>query len=221
MRKIFSENRVFVIAYLIVLIIALTLKLIYTKEELFLSVNLNHNTIADNFFKLMTHVGDGFMFIAVVILLLFIEYRKSVLAFFIYLISSQIAQFLKRVVFEDVPRPKKYFEGIQDLHFIDGVQVHNMMSFPSGHTTSAFALATFLTIISKNKNIGIVYLMLAIVIGYSRMYLAQHFYEDVMMGSIIGVLSSFVTYYFLLRTDWYNNDRLNNSLINRNYDGKI
>lgn len=221
MRKIFSENRVFVIAYLIVLIIALTLKLIYTKEELFLSVNLNHKTIADNFFKLMTHVGDGFMFIAVVILLLFIEYRKSVLAFFIYLISSQIAQFLKRVVFEDVPRPKKYFEGIQDLHFIDGVQVHNMMSFPSGHTTSAFALATFLTIISKNKNIGIVYLMLAIVIGYSRMYLAQHFYEDVMMGSIIGVLSSFVTYYFLLRTDWYNNDRLNNSLINRNYDGKI
>ncbi|MFN5704328.1 MAG: phosphatase PAP2 family protein [bacterium] len=221
MRKLFSENRVFVIAYLIMLIIALALKLIYTKEELFLAVNLNHNTIADHFFKLMTHVGDGFMFIAIVIILLFVEYRKAVLAFSIYLISSQITQFLKRVVFENVPRPKKYFEGIQDLHLIDGVQVHNMMSFPSGHTTSAFALATFLTIISKNKNIGFIYLILAILIGYSRMYLAQHFYEDVMMGSIIGILSSFVTYYFLLRTDWYNNDKLNYSLINRNYDGKI
>ncbi len=221
MRKLFSENKVFVIAYLILLILALALKLMYTKEELFLSVNLNHNSIADQFFKFLTHVGDGLMFIAIVLILLFVEYRKSILALFIYLISSQVAQFLKRVVFEDVPRPKKYFEGLQELHFIDGVQVHNMVSFPSGHTTSAFALATFLTIISKNKNIGFLYLILATLIGYSRMYLAQHFYEDVMMGSIIGVLSAFITQYFLMRTNWYNNDKLNYSLINRNYDSKI
>ncbi len=221
MRKLFSENKVFVIAYLSLLIIALLLKLIYTKEQLFLAVNLNHNSIADAFFKIMTHVGDGFMFIAIVFLLLFVEYRKSILAFLIYLLSSQVAQFLKRFIFEDVPRPKKYFEGLQELHFIDGVQVHNMMSFPSGHTTSAFALATFLTIISKNKNIGIIYLILAVLIGYSRMYLAQHFFEDVMMGSVIGVLTAFITQYFLMRTNWYNNDKLNYSLINRNYDSKI
>jgi membrane-associated phospholipid phosphatase len=197
MRKLFSENRVFVLAYLSLLITALVLKLIYSKEELFLIVNLNHNTIADQFFKLMTHVGDGFMFVAIVLILLIVEYRKSILALFIYLISSQVAQFLKRVIFEDVPRPKKYFEGLQELHFVDGVQVHNMMSFPSGHTTSAFALAAFLTITSKNKNLGFLYLILAVIIGYSRMYLAQHFYEDVIMGSVIGVLSAFITCYFL------------------------
>jgi membrane-associated phospholipid phosphatase len=221
MRKLFSENRVFVLAYLSLLITALVLKLIYSKEELFLIVNLNHNTIADQFFKLMTHVGDGFMFVAIVLILLIVEYRKSILALFIYLISSQVAQFLKRVIFEDVPRPKKYFEGLQELHFVDGVQVHNMMSFPSGHTTSAFALAAFLTITSKNKNLGFLYLILAVIIGYSRMYLAQHFYEDVIMGSVIGVLSAFITCYFLQRTDWYNNDKLNYSLINRNHDSKI
>lgn len=221
MRKLFSENRAFIVSYLVLLIPALLLKLFFTKEELFLAVNLNHHSYADYFFKLMTHVGDGFMFLAIVLLMFFIEYRKAILAFAIYLISSQIAQFLKRVIFEEVPRPKKYFEGLQELHFVDGVQVHNMMSFPSGHTTSAFALAAFLTIISKNKNLGFVYLILSILIGYSRMYLAQHFYEDVMMGSVIGVLSAFITYYFLLRSKWYNNQKLNYSLINRRNDSKI
>lgn len=221
MRKLLSENKAFVVSYFTLLALALFLKLLYTKEELFLAVNLNYNSFADQFFKLMTHVGDGIMFVAIVVLLLFVEYRKAILALFVYLISSQIAQFLKRVVFEFVPRPKKYFEGIQELHFVDGVQVHNMMSFPSGHTTSAFALAAFLTIISKNKNIGFLYLFIAIIIGYSRMYLAQHFYEDVLMGSIIGVLSAFITYYFLLRTDWFNNQKLNYSLINKKDASKI
>lgn len=221
MRKLFSENRAFIVTYILMLILALVLKLFFTKEQLFLAVNLNYNSFADHFFKMMTHVGDGFMFIAIVLLLLFVEYRKAILAFMVYLISSQIAQFLKRVLFEEVPRPKKYFEGIQELHFVDGVQVHNMMSFPSGHTTSAFALAAFLTIISKNKNLGFIYLVLAVLIGYSRMYLAQHFYEDVLMGSIIGVMSTFITCYFLLRTDWYNSQKLNYSLINRKNDSKI
>lgn len=221
MRKLFLDNRPFIVSYFVLLALALTLKLLYTKEQLFLTVNLNHSSYADYFFKMMTHVGDGLMFIAIVILLLFVEYRKALLAFFVYIISSQVAQFLKRVVFENVPRPKKYFEGIQDLHFVDGVQIHNMMSFPSGHTTSAFALAAFLTIISKNKKIGFVYLLVALLIGYSRMYLAQHFYEDVLMGSIIGVLSAFITYYFLLRTDWFNNQKLNYSLINKKDASKI
>lgn len=215
MRKLFAENRNFVLAYLLLLIVALTMKFFYTKETLFLTVNLNYNTYADQFFKILTHVGDGLMFIAIVLILLFVEYRKSILAFAVYIISSQITQFLKRVIFEDVPRPKKYFEGLQELHFVDGVQVHNMMSFPSGHTTSAFALATFLTLIAKNKNIGYVYLILAILIAYSRMYLAQHFYEDVMMGSLIGVLSTFITTYFLQRSNWYNNQMLNYSLLSK------
>lgn len=213
MRKLFAENKSFVLAYLLVLIVALSLKFFYTKEELFLAVNLNHNAIADQFFKFLTHVGDGLMFIAIVVILLFVEYRKAILAFAVYLISSQIAQFLKRVVFEEVPRPRKYFEGLQELHFVDGVQVHNMMSFPSGHTTSAFALAAFLTIISKNKNLGCIYLIIAALIAYSRLYLAQHFFEDVMMGSVIGVFSAFITTYFLQRSNWYNNQKLDYSLL--------
>lgn len=215
MRNLFAENRSFVLAYLLVLIIALSLKFFYTKETLFLAVNLNHNALADQFFKFLTHVGDGLMFIVIVVILLFVEYRKSILAFAIYIVSSQIAQFLKRVVFEEVPRPKKYFEGLQELHFVDGVQVHNMMSFPSGHTTSAFALAAFLTLIAKNKNVGCIYLIIAILIAYSRMYLAQHFFEDVMMGSIIGVFSAFITTYFLQRSNWYKNQKLNYSLLSK------
>ncbi len=216
MRKLLLNNKQFIITYLLLLALGLVLKLIYTKEELFLAVNLNHSSFADVFFTLMTYVGDGIMFIAFSLILLFVEYRKAVLSAIVYLVSSQIAQILKRLVFADYPRPKKYFEGIQELHFVDGVEVHNMMSFPSGHTTSAFALAAVICLMLVNKNWSYLLLLMAAFIGYSRMYLAQHFFEDVLMGSLIGVFSAFLVQYILNTTTWYHSKKLNKSLLKRN-----
>jgi membrane-associated phospholipid phosphatase len=69
-------------------------------------------------------------------------------------------------------------------------------SFPSGHTTSAFALATTIAIISKDKKIGLFCFILAALTGYSRIYLGQHFLEDVGFGSLLGVGTTCI--YFIL-----------------------
>jgi membrane-associated phospholipid phosphatase len=78
-----------------------------------------------------------------------------------------------------------------------------MMSFPSGHTTSVFAFMAFLSIITKNKLFSILYLLMAIFAAYSRMYLAQHFLEDVITGSIIGVVTAFVVTTLLNNFNWF------------------
>jgi membrane-associated phospholipid phosphatase len=70
-------------------------------------------------------------------------------------------------------------------------------SFPSGHTTSVFALATMLALLEKNKRTNVVYLLVAVAVGYSRIYLGQHFLNDVLMGSTIGMLTSLVIYWLL------------------------
>lgn len=68
-------------------------------------------------------------------------------------------------------------------------------SFPSGHTGSSFAAATALFL--WNKKWGIPALVLAAVIGFSRLYLFVHFPTDVLVGAFLGILSAlFVDFLF-------------------------
>jgi len=212
MRKLLQENKIFLITYLIILSTALFFKLIFSKEEIFLFINAHNSPFGDAFFPIITHLGDGITIIVITILLLWVSYRYALLSLLIYTISSQLVQILKRVVFSDFPRPSKYFEGKADLHFVDGVRLHQMMSFPSGHTTSIFAFMTFLAIISKNKTIGMLYVIIACVVAFSRIYLSQHFLEDTIAGSLIGVLSAFIITYVLNRYTWYKSSWLDRSL---------
>jgi len=62
-------------------------------------------------------------------------------------------------------------------------------SFPSGHTLSAFAMATVLMF--TEKKLGICALILAFLIAFSRLYLYLHYPSDVLAGMILGVLLGF------------------------------
>ncbi|MBS1563115.1 MAG: phosphatase PAP2 family protein, partial [Bacteroidetes bacterium] len=70
-------------------------------------------------------------------------------------------------------------------------------SFPSGHTTSAFALATILALHATKKGWGVFFLLLAVGVAYSRIYLGQHFLPDVTMGAILGTVSGLLVYAFV------------------------
>ena len=105
------------------------------------------------------------------------------------------SQGLKRFVFQDVPRPTRYFDGIAELNLIEGVKHHGSFSFPSGHTITAFAVATFFAIVfRKNKSLSVAILLGAMLVGISRIYLLQHFLRDVLAGSLIGVVIAIGTY---------------------------
>jgi membrane-associated phospholipid phosphatase len=203
MRKLIQENKVFFIGYLLILMTVLSLFGLFGKEACFLFVNSNFSSVSDTLFPYITHFGDGITIVIFTIILVFVSYRMAIQSGMIYIISSQITQILKRTVFNDIPRPSKYFDGIANLHFVDGVEIHKMMSFPSGHTTSIFAFMAFLSIITKNKSISVLYLLMACLGAYSRMYLAQHFLEDVIAGSVIGVLSAFAVMTLLSNFKWF------------------
>ena len=84
-------------------------------------------------------------------------------------------------------------------------------SFPSGHTFSAFAIYTFFALVSKQKWVSLLCSLLAIGVGFSRVYLNQHFLEDIYLGSILGVGLAVGYYYFseFLASKYI---KLNNSL---------
>lgn len=61
----------------------------------------------------------------------------------------------------------------------------NGHSFPSGHTSSAFAAAGALFF--QNRRLGVPALVLAAFIGFTRLYLYVHFPTDVLAGVVLGL----------------------------------
>jgi membrane-associated phospholipid phosphatase len=66
-------------------------------------------------------------------------------------------------------------------------------SFPSGHTSDAFATATSLSIAYPKWYIIAPSFLWASGVGYSRMYLGVHYPSDVVAGAIVGAGSAFLT----------------------------
>ena len=67
-------------------------------------------------------------------------------------------------------------------------------SFPSGHTSVAFATATSLSLSFPKWYVIAPAYTYAAAVGYSRMYLGVHYPSDVFAGALVGAGSSFLTW---------------------------
>lgn len=201
MKVIVKNNLAFLIPYALFLLTGAIIIIVNTKAETHLGFNSFHNPLFDLINTFTTYLGDGFTAALLILMMLGIKYRYFVIAALSNVISALIAQGLKHFIFDDVVRPKKFFEGIQELYFVPGIENHLYNSFPSGHTTCAFALYFSFTLMVENRFYKLMFLFLGLLTGYSRIYLSQHFFEDVYAGSIIGVTTTLLVFYFVQRKD--------------------
>lgn len=171
-----------------------------SKAETHLEFNRFHTPFFDHFFYYATFLGDGYMATIVGVMLLAVRYRWVIIVGLSNILSALITQSLKHTVFDDVVRPKKFFEGLHDIYLVPNVDNYLYNSFPSGHSTCAFALYFALAVILNNKTLKFICFLLALTAGYSRIYLSQHFFEDVYAGSLIGT-GSVLFIYWLFRNN--------------------
>lgn len=68
-------------------------------------------------------------------------------------------------------------------------------SFPSGHTTIAFATATTLTLQYKKWYIAVPAYLWAGAAGYSRLYAGEHYPSDVLAGAAVGIGSAYLAHW--------------------------
>ncbi len=195
MKTVLHRAKIFLLAYVVFFIIAGIMLILFNKETIHIIGNKMHAPCLDVFFKYMTYLGDGLVIIPVVIILIFIRFRFAIIATIAYLTSGLLVQIFKRFIFEDCFRPVKYFRGRIDLHLIEGVKVHGNHSFPSGHTTTAFAVFLCLAMFVRPTYLKILFFLAALLVAVSRVYLSQHFVIDVWAGSLLGVIFALLAYY--------------------------
>jgi len=191
------KNYWFICPYLILFLILVIFHLCYSKPDIHLFINKYNSAFLDNFFKWITVLGDGFFTMGIVCIFLFFHFRKSVTIFSAFLISGIIVQSLKTTIFSETLRPTGYFEGKATLHYVEGVYQLYIQSFPSGHSASAFALFFCLAAFTKYKSVKFLLLVIASLTAFSRVYLSQHFLNDAMAGSLIGVIVTSLMVYFI------------------------
>jgi len=88
-----------------------------------------------------------------------------------FILSSFIAYMLKIIII----RPRPIFNLIELTSY----------SFPSGHTTIMFTL--FILIFYNFPKYKYIWLVISLIIAFSRLYLGVHYFTDVIAGVIIGL----------------------------------
>lgn len=174
------------------------------KGSVVLGISQLHNGILDLIFFILTHFGDLPVLLPALLLMFFImpfSWQEKKNIFFKILIALTamfvVVVVLKQVVF-DYDRPGLYFQKIGiSLPQISGMRMHNHHSFPSGHSATAFfAWYIWFNLMFPNNSVKNLWIIPAILVAFSRVYLGQHFFQDIWAGAFIG-------YVFALSLMWW------------------
>lgn len=107
-------------------------------------------------------------------------------------ISCGLATLMSAGIKRLADRPRPYVSHPNDVVKRD--RDAGPFSFPSGHTTSAFAVATCMTLSYQKWYVAIPSYLYASFVAYSRMRLGMHYPTDVLAGMLIGIGSGFITW---------------------------
>lgn len=143
----------------------------------------------DSFMAAVTVLGDhGVIWVVIGLFLLLLKnYRRWGITMLLAVLVAWLfgEQFLKDVV----ARPRPF---VEDPSFTLVIPPPDGYSFPSGHTICAFTAATVLLFSPIRRRWKVVVCVLAVLIGFSRMYLCVHNPTDVLAGAVFGILFALV-----------------------------
>src|SRR5258708_5034479 len=197
LKAIIAGNRLYFAFWGLFFIVGLILLLTVGKAASFVDLNPYHQTTLDSIFIWVTFGGDGLFSVIVIVIFLFMRrWSAATQVTAAFLFSALISQLLKNAF--SMPRPMQFFAPGTYPYFIKNVTHLGFASFPSGHTTSIFALATMLALFTSSQRNKLLCLFMGVLVGYSRIYLGQHFLGDVLMGSCIGMIVAVLVHWLFV-----------------------
>lgn len=146
------------------------------------------NPFFDFLFQLITMCGEQIVLISIISIIYWALDKK----FGEYIAYSVLTSVLLNNAVKDIFKMKRPIgeEGIRTLR----EKTATGYSFPSGHTQSSASFYGAMAIYLKKKAMYIIATIMIILIGFSRLYLGVHYPKDVIVGGILGVLTSLICY---------------------------
>lgn len=158
------------------------------KEILYFIQEFLRSEFLNKVFSFITSLGNGgFIWVTTsIILLISKKTRKagvlSICSLLLCYVTNDLI--IKKLVARE--RPFNQFSDVIPL-----IKKPVDFSFPSGHSASSFASAGIL-FRYLDKKYGILAIVFATLIAFSRLYLGVHFPSDVIAGVIIGLINSYI-----------------------------
>ncbi|MGB3798646.1 MAG: phosphatase PAP2 family protein, partial [Lewinella sp.] len=147
----------------------------------------------DRLFIAGTQLGEPIAYIVVIIGFLFYRIRTAI---FVALTGGAVGLItgLLKLYFAEARPMRWFFDNFEatwhSLNLFDeSMRNWGDTSFPSGHSASAFALFSFVSLNVRRPKIlvSVLCFLLATEVAFSRMYLLYHFLRDVTAGAFLGL----------------------------------
>ena len=165
-------------------------------DKLFLKIfKDNRRGYFKSFMKLMSRLGDGYVWAFLYFSLYMFRIKYAIL----YFSRAAAAVFICIFVFLYI---KSFFSRMRPYKKHDKIPIMyppDKHSFPSGHTMVGFAIS--FSVGSYSFGSAILFYTIASLIAFSRVYVGLHYPLDVIcgivLGSIIGMLTNMAFYYMI------------------------
>jgi membrane-associated phospholipid phosphatase len=157
------------------------------------NINLNRNTHLDGFLKHVSNSAGPVAFGLPVVMFGLSYLMKNTLTrkHSLYIGASVLtAVVITNILKYSIDRTRPF----DTYSFIEKMTSGGSPSFPSGHTSDAFSLATALSIVYPKWYVVVPAYAWAVTVGYSRMALGVHYPGDVLAGALIGAGSAYLCF---------------------------
>jgi len=198
-----KENRGFILSFLMLWGLGLLLLSQLSKGDAILWFSQHRSDWLNYTFRFATALAEGYVHLIAIIVFLFVQYARSLAVLLNLFLALGLSTAAK--IYFGHERPIRYFTDLirqpDVVNYVPDVILNQgwQTSFPSGHTAAAFALFSFLAFLTPNKWLKFFYLVLATMVGISRIYLVQHFLKDVVAGMLLGFLVGLLVYWLYLK----------------------
>lgn len=151
------------------------------------------NPVLDVIMSVITYLGDDGIFWIILGVCLLIP--KKTRRFGVYVLGGlAVAGFINNICLKELiqrPRPFNFNGWPEAFNYPNIVKKPSSWSFPSGHTSSSFG-AAFPLLLRAKKKYGIPAVILALLIGISRIYVHVHYPTDIIGGIIVGIIGGLI-----------------------------
>lgn len=175
-----NERKKVVIWIIILLLLAVSF---YFDRSIVLNMQKLRMPFLDSFAKTISYASTLIMLVAASILIFFQkknmkEKIKAILPFLISFTANIVIASLSKVI---IARQRPFTLGIETVAEIKPSYTKYDLSFPSFHSAIAFSAVPFF-----QGTLKYAWLVFALLVSFSRVYLALHYPSDIITGAIIG-----------------------------------